>query len=413
MPDGPAVSARQAAARLERWLQVRLGFEAPRNLLPPGVPPPADGYLDACLARWEGEDLRLVGLMVDEGGGAELFAQRAESFRRSLAGTEPAVAGRLRANLWLVTGAPGRFEALRSGFLDFADAHFLSKTVAGRGILCAADGRGEFAGRSAASPGAEEMGAALADPSGDPGSEEAVRVRQEREAKAAERARDERNAARMLRPGPSPATWALIAVNSAVFVAQTLLSEDLRRAGLSPDVAFSAAMLRLGANEPGLSLHGQYWRLLACSFLHGGWWHLGLNMYALFLVGAVLERLVGPWRFLAVYFTAALAAGLASALSAGAGAYSVGASGAIMGVIGVLMAPRFRRDPRFPEGLSRRLFQWLVRPVALIFVLGVALRLFDVPLLLDNAAHLGGLLAGFALGYLWPSFLVRPVRRQA
>ncbi|MGH7441500.1 MAG: rhomboid family intramembrane serine protease [bacterium] len=411
---GPPVrSSRDCLEALTRWLLVHGGFEAPRNLLPPGLAPLADGYFDACLARWEGDDLCLLALLADEGASAELPAQRAEAFRRTLSGVETFVRGRLKVGVWLVVAEASRYDTLKPGFLGFEDAHFLSKSVVGRGLLCAADGRGEFVGRAPADPSAEELGAILVDPKTDPGPSEAERVRAEREARAQRHERDERSAARLLRPSPSPATWALIGVNSAVFVGQLLYSQSLERTGLSPDVAFNTAMLRMGANEPSLSLHGQWWRLLACAFLHGGWWHIGMNMYALFLVGAILERLAGPGRFLVLYFVTALAAGLVSALAAGSGAYSVGASGAIMGVIGALMAPRFRRDPRFPELLAQRLFSWLSRPVLLIFVLGLALRWFDVPLLLDNAAHLGGLLSGFAIGYLWPSFLVRPVRRQA
>jgi len=248
----------------------------------------------------------------------------------------------------------------------------------------------------------------------DPGMDEAERVRIQRESAAVGRERDERSVAGMLRPGPSPATWTLIGLNVACYAVQTLLTTQWTRQGVSADVAAGTAMLRLGANEPGLTLgQGQWWRLLASAFLHGGWWHLGMNMYALFLIGAVLERLAGPWRVLGLYLFAALFAGLLSVFTASAGSYSVGASGAIMGFIGVLLAPRLKRDPRFPELLSKRLFQWLIRPVIFIFFLGLGLRLFDVPLLLDNAAHLGGLLSGFALGYLWPSFLVRSTRRLA
>jgi rhomboid protease GluP len=324
------------------------------------------------------------------------------------------VRGRLKADVWLVVADAARAAELRAPFLDYVDAHFLAKTVVGRGLLCVGTGQGDFSGRTASRPTAKELAAVLADPLADPGLMDAERIRLGRENAAVHRDRDERIAATLLRPGPSPATWALMGLNVACYAAQMFLAGQLAGQGVSPDVAASTAMLKLGANEPGLTLGaGQWWRVLASAFLHVAWWHLGFNMYALFLFGAILERLVGPWRFMALYIYAALVAGTFSALAGTAGVPSVGASGAIMGILGVLLAPRFRRDPRFPAVLAGRLYQGLVWPVVLTLALGAGLRLFDVPVLLDNAAHLGGLLAGFALGYLWPSFLVRPTRRRA
>ncbi|HTB22259.1 MAG TPA: rhomboid family intramembrane serine protease [bacterium] len=404
---------RGALEALARWLSVRGGFEPLPQVLP-GTASLALGLFDACLARFEGGDLRVHALLADEGGDLGFAVHRAESFRASLKAAEPLVRGRLKVCVWLIVADAARAAELRGVFLRFEDGHFLAKTVVGRGILCVGSGEGEFSGRTQPKPSARELAGVLLDASADPGPDEAERVREARESAALNRHRDERSAAMMLRPGPSPATWSLMAVNVACYAAQMFVAGGLVGQGVSPDVAASTAMLKLGANEPGLTLQsGEWWRVLTSAFLHGGWWHLGMNMYALFLVGAVLERLVGPWRFVAFYLFAAVVAGLASALLGTAGSSSVGASGAIMGLIGLLMAPRFKRDPRFPELLAGRLFQWLVRPVIFVFMLGLGLRLFDVPLLLDNAAHLGGLLAGFALGYLWPSFLVRPTRRRA
>jgi len=395
-------------------MAVRAGFEPLQQLLPAGMASYAQGYFDACLARWEGPDLRVHALLADEGGDPQLALNRAESFRAALKPVEAAVRGRLKAAVWLVVADASRAADLRAPFLRFEDAHFLAKTVVGRGLLCVGTGEGDFSGRTASRPTARELAAILADPAAAPGMDDAERVRLGRENAAVHRDREERSAATLLRPGPSPATWTLMGLNVACYAAQMFMAGRLAGQGVSPDVAASTVLLKLGANEPGLTLQaGQWWRVPASAFLHGSWWHLGLNMYALFLVGAVLERLVGPWRFMALYFYAALVAGTVSVLAEGAGSYSVGASGAIMGVIGILMAPRFKRDPRFPEVLAGRLFRWLIRPVIFIFMFGLGLRLFDVPLLIDNAAHLGGLLAGFALGYLWPSFLVRPTRRRA
>ena len=105
--------------------------------------------------------------------------------------------------------------------------------------------------------------------------------------------------------------------------------------------------------------------------------------------------------------TAALVAGLGSLLLLPGGGISLGASGAILGLAGILLAPHWRRPAGFPEGLAQRLYDWLARPLLLLFVLGFGLQALDLPIQLDNGAHLGGLLCGLLLGYLLPSYLVR------
>jgi rhomboid protease GluP len=398
-------------AALERWLVARGGFEPLERLLPPAFVPQLGGLFDVCLGRWDGQELRVCVLLEDGAPDPSWARQRCETLRVQLKAAEGAVRGRIKASAWLVVPTAVRVEELRAGFLGFDDGHFLSKTTVGRGLLC--PGAAAYQGRSAASPEGALLASVLADPSLDPGEFEAARVRQESEAAAEFRVRDERAAQRMLRPGPVPATFVLIGLNVVGFALQWIAGAALERKGVSSDVAGSAVLLSLGANDPRLTLgEGQWWRLLASAFLHAGWLHLLMNLYALYLVGSVTERLAGPWRTASAYLATGLIASLVSALLAEPGAYSVGASGAIMGLMGLLLAPRFRRDPRLPEALAGRLFRWLASPVALIFAFGLLLRLADVPLLLDNAAHLGGLLAGFALGYLCPSFLVRPTLRR-
>lgn len=399
---------------LSRWLSVQGGFQPLGQLLPAGRLPSTQGMFDACLGRWENGDLRVHALLADQGGGVEWVAQRAESLRGALRSAEALVPGRLKAGVWLIVADAVRAADLRAPLLEFEDGHFLSKTLVGRGLLCVETGQGEFSGRIRALPGPADLAAVLVDPSADPGADAAERVRMGRESDALRLSRDEHAALRMLQPGPAPLTWVLIGLNVGVYALQLVYANMLQQKGVSADVADSTARLALGANVPELTLTaGQYWRILSSAFLHGSWWHLGMNMYALFLVGGVLERLVGPWRMAGLYLLAALAAGALSAATLQAGTPSVGASGAIMGLIGVLLAPKFRKDPRFPEALAGRLFRWLARPVLFIFILGLAMYFWDDQLKLDNAAHLGGLLAGFAIGYLWPSFLVRPTRVRA
>lgn len=386
------------AAALGRWLAVRAGAQPLERLLPGQAA--AAGLFAACLGAWRGGDLHVHALL--EGLEPGEAALRAERLRRSLQLEESAVPGRIHAAVWLLApaGAP------EGAYLDFEDAHFLAKTLVGRGrLLPGAAPR--YAGRARPLPGAAELAAADADPSSDPG-EAAQAALAEREAEAAGKRRQAAQAMRLLKPGPTPATWTLLALNLAAYALQLAKARSLAAQGEADP--FGRALLLLGANDPALTLGaGQWWRALASACLHSGFLHLGLNLLSLYALGTVLERLAGPWRLLLLYALAALAGGLLSAAWHQPGQASVGASGAVLGLGGALLAPRFRAHGRFPEALAQRLFDWLARPLGLTLGLGLALELAGLPAI-DNAAHLGGLLAGFTLGYLFPSFLVRPTR---
>jgi len=412
----------QAAAALEalhRWLLVREGFTPLPQAFTPA--PAMEGLFDACVARWEGPDLRVIALIADHGGDSQDAAFRAESFRQALVQVEEHCGGRLLAGVWVLASRPERAAELRESLLHFEDGHFLAKTLMGRGVLCLADGEAAWSGRVEAVPAAGALSAAIKDPSADPGPDSA-------EAALRRQGEDERNARRLLKPGPSPVTWALISLNILAFSWQVAwfqaldgqavrsLEEgfnELLRLTFLPGPAGMEVMLRMGANLRDLTLgQQQLWRVLSAAFLHANALHLGMNMAALFSLGSLVERLVGPWRMAGLYLLAAVGSGLLSALALPVGVPSVGASGAILGLAGLMLAPRFKRDPRFPLGLSQRLFQWLARPLGFLFLLGFGFQVLGLPLQFDNAAHLGGLLSGFTLGYLWPSFLVRPTRRK-
>ncbi len=152
----------------------------------------------------------------------------------------------------------------------------------------------------------------------------------------------------------------------------------------------AAVLLRLGAGARGLVLDGQWWRLLTCSVLHAGGLHIAANMFSLWSVGRVTERLLGSARFLIVYWAAALASSvLGMATSEGT---LVGASGAIVGLIGplVVFTVRVARGSR-TQRLLQLARQWA--PTALMLALPGIL----IPQV-SNAAHVGGLLAGVVVG---------------
>jgi rhomboid protease GluP len=148
-------------------------------------------------------------------------------------------------------------------------------------------------------------------------------------------------------------------------------------------------LVALGANVPSLVLQGEWWRLVASLFLHIGFLHLLLNGWALYQIGALFEIWLGSARLLAVYFVCGVAASLSSVFFTRS--LSAGASGAIFGLIGALIAFLLRRRGALSSG-GRSILGQLVLWAAINVVFG-----FSTPGI-DNAAHLGGCAMGFLLG---------------
>jgi rhomboid protease GluP len=145
---------------------------------------------------------------------------------------------------------------------------------------------------------------------------------------------------------------------------------------------------------------GQPWRLLSALFLHGGEIHLLMNMLALWSFGGFLERVVGWRRFLVLYGASGLAGSLASAFFSDAG--SVGASGAIWGLMMAGFALLRARQSVFPARMARQMKQRLVS----VLVINIGLSFIPG---IDKFAHFGGGAAGFLLmasGLLAPRSVV-------
>lgn len=186
------------------------------------------------------------------------------------------------------------------------------------------------------------------------------------------------------------ATWAAALVLLAVYLLQTVLGRA--------DDPFS--LLDFGANAGFLVRHGEWYRLVAANLLHGGLAHIGSNLLFLLIYGALVEKQLGWRRTLIVMLGTGLVAQAVSAawmeltpFSAGA-VESVGFSGALFGLLGALGTLNVRFGRQVPGGFRLTPFGW-------ISLLG--LNLVVTPLLapqIDIAAHLGGLLAGLAIGWL-------------
>jgi rhomboid protease GluP len=146
---------------------------------------------------------------------------------------------------------------------------------------------------------------------------------------------------------------------------------------------------RLGASYgPAIFYGNEWWRLITAMFLHGGLIHIGFNMMALMQLGPPLEELYGSARYFFLYVVTGAFGFLVSAAS---GHFSIGASGALLGLVGLMLAVTSKRGGTYMRELRSR----LISSVAILFVLGFA------GVGIDNWAHGGGLAAGFLLGKLF------------
>lgn len=159
---------------------------------------------------------------------------------------------------------------------------------------------------------------------------------------------------------------------------------------LSDDIVGFA---RLGAIVPSLiAEHGQWYRLITGTVLHGGLVHIYVNGMAILAVGGLLERIIGGHRLLIVYITSALTGSLAS-IAISSGLVSLGASGAVFGLVGALAAMQWRHGRQLPPGIGQSRRWWIV-----ILGLNAALPL-ALPMI-DFWAHLGGFVGGALAGLL-------------
>lgn len=193
-------------------------------------------------------------------------------------------------------------------------------------------------------------------------------------------------------PKTSPVTILMVGLNLLIYgvcLARTMqVSESFNPlGGINGQVLY-----QLGARATGQIFQGEWWRLVMPIFLHGSIWHIGMNTMVLVDLGPPLESLYGSARYLFLYIvTGVLSFVFSTAWSIYAhrgGGLSVGASGALMGLAGLQLAVASRRGGRYMAEVRAQLIRW----IALIFALGLLISG------IDNAAHFGGLVAGYALG---------------
>jgi membrane associated rhomboid family serine protease/Tfp pilus assembly protein PilF len=195
-------------------------------------------------------------------------------------------------------------------------------------------------------------------------------------------------------------TQALFGINIAVFAGMAL-------DGIAMDPT-SQQLIQWGANFGPLTLGGQEWRLLTSTFLHIGLMHIFFNMWCLWDLGAMCESLYGHWTFAAVYLISGVAASLASVWWRPVGV-SAGASGAIFGIVGALLASHYLGEFSAPR------FAVTARLRSVVIFAGYSLLFGAVSGRTDNAAHIGGLVTGLVFGALIARAAPErdPVRRVA
>ncbi len=157
--------------------------------------------------------------------------------------------------------------------------------------------------------------------------------------------------------------------------------------GVSASDPTGRELVRWGSNVSGLTLHGQPWRLLSCLFVHAGLSHLLLNMFSLWLLGLLVEDRVGPLRLLLVYLACGVVGSLASLWWHTDGINSVGASGAVFGLYGLLLVLLVSKKLVLDKSDRRAM-------LGLVLYLVFSNLLSGLTGNIDNAAHLGGLATG-------------------
>ncbi len=179
---------------------------------------------------------------------------------------------------------------------------------------------------------------------------------------------------------PARWTYLFLAANLLVWLAMTL-------AGGSEN---TLVLLRFGAKYHPLVAAGQYWRLITANFIHIGFVHLAFNSYALYLFGLQVERRFGPARFLVLYLLSGIGGTVLSYV--GSRALSAGASGAIFGLMGAILVYYATHRDAFGSQGRRQLS-------SLLLIMGYNLAWGFMNPSIDNLGHIGGLLAGMALGW--------------
>lgn len=168
-------------------------------------------------------------------------------------------------------------------------------------------------------------------------------------------------------------TKILIAINILMFLISVFLTNN-----------FNQSLIILGANNRNLVLHGDIYRLITSAFLHGGLLHLAINMYALWIIGSQVETYIGKFKYSVIYILSAIMGSLFSIIFL-KDSISIGASGAIFGLMGALLYFGYHYRLYLSNSLTNQIFPIIIINLIIGFMSSN----------IDNGAHIGGLIGGY------------------
>jgi rhomboid protease GluP len=190
-------------------------------------------------------------------------------------------------------------------------------------------------------------------------------------------------------------TILILLINLGLFIATEIWGRS---------VDFSAVLVSFGAKwGPFIYQQHQWWRLVTAGFLHGGWIHIGMNSWVLYDLGAQTENVYGTPRFLVIYLVGTIT-GFYLSLLVSPLSLSIGASAGLTGLIGAMIAfGVVNRNTSIGRAVREFYIRWVVYILAIGFIGGFGT---------DNWAHIGGLIGGFAVGYVAGTPSARPEREM-
>jgi len=191
-------------------------------------------------------------------------------------------------------------------------------------------------------------------------------------------------------PQTSPVTYAILTICCVMYGLSLIITMRFTGGGLGGGLMNLGGIAtqvnyRLGASLPLAMNITQPWRFITAIFLHGGLLHIGMNMWVLMDIGPMVEEMYGSARYLFLFIVTGAIGYMASSF---VGHPSVGASGSLLGLIGVLLAATTGRKSLAAQALRSSLIRWLVYIAVLGFLFAGT----------DNWAHGGGLVSGYLLG---------------
>jgi rhomboid protease GluP len=184
-------------------------------------------------------------------------------------------------------------------------------------------------------------------------------------------------------------TVVILLINAGLYAATALFS--MRATGGQSVMDVDGQTLFLFGAKASQAIHaGQWWRLITAGFLHGGIVHILMNSWIIFDLGAAVEEFYGTARYLVFYFVSTVAGFMASTWWSPS--LSIGASAALFGLIGAMIAFGVKnRASSIGAALRAHYTQWAVWGLAIGLIPGFRI---------DNAAHIGGLAAGFVIAFV-------------